>query len=186
MANLIYVTNMSLDGCIEDADGSFAWSEPSDEFMMCITDVVRPVGTWLYGRRLYEAMAVWETDPSIAAASDRNAEFARVWQSGTKVVYSSTLDTTTTRDTQIERRFDPDAVRDMKASAAGALTVGGADLAAQAFTAGLVDECHLFVHPVVVGDGKRALPRDATIRLELRDERRFDNGIVYLHYAVRT
>jgi len=186
VATLSYVTNMSVDGYIEDADGSFAWSEPSDEYFVFITDLVRPVGTWLYGRRLYESMAVWETDPSLAGHSDLQAEFAAVWQQPEKVVYSTTLDAVPTRRTRIERRFEPEAVRAMKASATGDLSIGGAALAAQALTAGLVDECHLFVHPAAVGDGKRALPRDATIRLELLDERRFDNGIVYLRYATRT
>ena len=187
MATLTYVTNVSVDGYIEDARGSFDWSEPSDEVFAFITDLVRPVGTWLYGRRLYESMAVWETDPALAARSELLAEFAKVWQTGEKIVYSTTLETVSTARTQLERRFDADAVRAMKSSATDELTVGGANLATQAFAAGVVDECHLFVHPVLVGGGKPGLPRDeALVRLDLQDERRFDNGIVYLHYRTQS
>src|SRR6187399_2780505 len=142
MAKLIYVTNVSLDGYIEDAQGSFDWTEPSDEVFVFITDLVRPIGTWLYGRRLYESMAVWETEPALAAQSELMADFADVWQAGEKIVYSTTLEAVSTERTRLERRFDPDAIRTMKASAATDLTVGGANLAAQAFAAGLVDECH--------------------------------------------
>jgi len=140
VAKLIYVTNVSLDGYIEDAQGSFDWTEPSDEVFVFITDLVRPIGTWLYGRRLYESMAVWETDPALAAQSELMADFADVWQTGEKVVYSTTLEGVSTERTRLERRFDPDAIRAMKASAAMDLTVGGANLAAQAFAEGLVDE----------------------------------------------
>ncbi len=183
MAKVSYVTNVSLDGYIEDAQGGFDWTAPSDEYFAFITELVRPVGTWLYGRRLYETMAVWETDPTLAAQSELQAAFAHVWRAGEKVVYSTTLETVSTANTRLERRFDPDAVRAMKASAAGDLTVGGAALAAHAFDAGLVDECHLFVAPVLVGGGKPAFPSDARVQLELREERRFDNGVMYLHYG---
>ncbi len=185
MATLSYITNVSLDGYIEDADGSFNWTDPSDELFGFITDLVRPVATWLYGRRLYEAMAVWETDPALAARSELMAEFANVWQAGTKIVYSTTLDEVSTAGTRIERHFDPASVRDMKVATAGELTIGGAALAAEAFSAGLVDECHLFVHPVVVGDGKPAFSRDTRARLELLDTRRFGNGVVYLRHRVQ-
>lgn len=185
MATLSYITNVSLDGYIEDADGSLDWTDPSDEVFSFITNLVRPVGTWLYGRRLYESMAVWETDPALAAQSELMAEFANVWQTGTKIVYSTTLDEVATADTRIERRFDPASIRDIKASVAGDLAVGGAALAAHAFSAGLVDECHLFVHPVVLGDGKPAFSRDTRARLELLDERRFGNGTVYLRHRVQ-
>ena len=185
MAVLSYVTNVSVDGYIEDVDGAFDWSDPSDELFVFITDLVRPVDTWLYGRRLYESMAVWETDPTLAAQSDLLAEFANVWQRGSKVVYSTTLEEVATARTRIERRFDPAAVRDLKASAAGDLTIGGAALAGHAFSAGLVDECHLFVHPVVVGDGKPAFSHETRARLELVDERRFGNGVVYLRHRVQ-
>jgi len=182
MAKLIYVTNVSLDGYIEDAQGRFDWTEPSDEVFAFITDLVRPAGTWLYGRRLYESMAVWETDPALAAQSDLSADFARMWQAPEKIVYSTTLDAPSTARTRIERRFDVDAVRTMKAASDADLTIGGAALAAQAFDAGLVDECHLFVGPVVVGDGKPAFSGAERVRLELLDERRFDVGILYLRY----
>jgi dihydrofolate reductase len=184
MAKLHYVTNVSLDGYIEDADGRFDWAGPSDEYLAFITHLVRPFGTWLYGRRLYESMAVWETDPALAAASELTADFANVWQRADKVVYSTTLDTVTTARTRLERRFDADAVRAIKASATDDLSIGGADLAAQAFDAGLVDACHLFVGPALVGDGKAAYPGTARVPLELEDERRFDNGVVYLGYRV--
>jgi dihydrofolate reductase len=186
VVELSYVTNVSVDGYIEDADGGFDWTEPSDEFFAFITDLVRPVGTWLYGRRLYEAMAVWETDPALAAQSELFADFARVWQTGEKVVYSTTLQKVTTANTRLQRAFDPEAVRAMKASAVAPLTIGGANLAAEAFAAGLVDECHLFVHPIVVGRGKPAFITDAHVPLELEDERRLDGGVLYLHYRTRT
>lgn len=184
MAKLLYVSNVSLDGYIEDAHGRFDWTDPSDDYFAFITDLVRSVGTWLYGRRLYEAMAVWETDAALAAQSELRGDFANVWQAADKVVYSTTLDAVPTARTRVERTFDADAVRDMKASATSDLTVGGANLAAQAFSAGLVDECHLFVAPVLVGGGKPALPRDTRAELELLDERRFENGAVYLRHRV--
>ncbi|HYI45253.1 MAG TPA: dihydrofolate reductase family protein [Actinomycetota bacterium] len=181
MAKLIYITNMSLDGFIEDASGSLDWTEPDDEVFAFITDLIRPVGTWLYGRRLYEMMAVWETDATLAAQSEPMAEFAKVWQAGDKVVYSTSLQAVSTARTRIERIFDPDSVREMKRSSTGDLTVGGANLAGHAFKDGLVDECHLFIHPVIIGGGKPALPGDARADLELVDERRFTN-VVYLRY----
>jgi dihydrofolate reductase len=184
MAKLIYVTNVSLDGYIEDEHGDFQWTEPSDEYFAFITDVVRPVGTYLYGRRLYEAMAVWETEPSLAGQSELYADFALVWQSADKVVYSSTLDSVATARTRVERRFDAPSVRELKASATRDLTVGGAELAAHAFAEGLVDECHLFVSPVVVGRGKPAFAGPALRQLELVDERRI-GSVVYLRYGVQ-
>jgi len=184
MAKLIYVANVSLDGYIEDADGSFEWTAPSDEFFIFITDLVRPVGTYLYGRRLYETMAVWETQPALAAESELRADFANLWCAADKVVYSTTLPVVSTTNTRLEHRFDPDSVRDMKASAASDLTVGGAALAAHAFNAGLVDECQLFVHPVLVGAGKPAFPTNTRIQLELLEEHRFGDGVVNLRYRV--
>jgi dihydrofolate reductase len=186
MAKLIYVVNVSLDGYIEDAHGSFEWTAPNDELFTFITDLVRPVGTYLYGRRLYESMAVWETEPALAAQSELMADFANVWQAAEKIVYSTTLPAVSTANTRLERRFDPDSVRDMKTSAAGDLTVGGSTLAAHAFNAGLVDEYQLFVHPVLVGEGKPAFPRDARIQLELLEERRFGNGVVNLRYRIQS
>ena len=184
MAKLIYVSNVSLDGFIEDEHGSFEWTAPSDEVFAFITDLVRPVGTHLYGRRMYETMAVWETDPALAAQSELGADFAHVWQAADKVVYSTTLDTVSTANTRLERRFDPDSIRAMKAAASSDLAVGGPNLAAHAFEAGLVDECHLFICPVLVGRGKPSLPSELHTKLELLDERRFDNGDVYVRYRI--
>jgi len=184
MARLIYVANVSLDGYIEDALGRFDWTEPSDEVFAFITDVVRPVGTFLYGRGLYETMALWETDRALAAQSELTTDFADVWRAADKIVYSTTLHGTSTANTRIERRFDPESVREMKASGLSDLTVGGSTLAAQAFDAGLVDECHLLVYPVVVGGGKPAFPGDSHITLDLLEERRFENGVVSLRYRI--
>jgi dihydrofolate reductase len=186
MAKLIYLSNVSLDGYIEDEHGRFDWTPPGDEFFAFITDLVRPVGTYLYGRRLYDTMAVWETDPALAAQSGLMADFANVWQAADKVLYSTTLDAVSTAKTRLERNFDPASVRDMKASATSDLTVGGAHLAAHAFKAGLVDECHLFIHPVLVGGGKPALLSDIRADLELLDDRRLSNGVVYLRYRIAT
>lgn len=186
MAKLIYVTNVSLDGYIEDEHGSFDWTATDDELFAFITDLVRPVGTYLYGRRLYDTMAPWETDPSLAGQSELMADFANVWQAADKVVYSTTLDAASTAKTRLERNFDPASVRDMKASATSDLTVGGAHLAAHAFMAGLVDECHLFIRPVLVGGGKPALPSHTRADLELLDDRRLGKGVVYLRYRIAT
>ena len=186
MAKLIYVANVSLDGYIEDADGRFEWTEPSDEVFTFITDLVRPVGTYLFGRRMYETMAVWETQPALAAQSELMADFANVWQAADKIVYSTTLHVVSTGNTRLERRFDPDSLRAMKTSADSDMTVGGRTLAAHAFNAGLVDECQLFIYPVLVGDGKSAFPSDARVQLELLEEHRFGNGVVYLRYGTQT
>ena len=182
MAKLIYVANVSLDGYIEDAHGRFEWTEPSDEVFTFITDLVRPVGTHLLGRRMYETMSVWETEPALAAESELMADFAHVWQSADKVVYSTMLHDVSTANTRLERGFDPDAVRAMLTSAASDLAIAGPTLAAHAFKAGLVDECQLFVYPVIVGRGKPAFPSDASIQLDLLEEQRFGNGVVYLRY----
>ncbi|TML11241.1 MAG: deaminase [Actinobacteria bacterium] len=185
MAKLIYVSNVSLDGYIEDEHGNFDWTAPNDEVFAFITDLVRSVGTYLYGRRMYDTMAVWETDPALSAQSELMGDFANIWQAAEKVVYSTTLDAVATAKTKLERNFDPDSVRDMKASATSDLTVGGPNLAAHAFKAGLVDEFHLFIIPVLVGGGKPSLPVDTRAELELLDERRFSNGVVYLRYRAR-
>ena len=184
MAKLIYVTNVSLDGYIEDERGAFDWGPVDDEVFAFTTDLMRSVGTLLYGRRLYEAMSVWETDAALAARSGLMADFASAWQAASKVVYSTTLAAASTAGTRLERRFDPAAVHELKATASSDLTVGGANLATQAFKAGLVDECQLFVFPVVVGGGKPGLPTGMRIDLELLDERRFRNGVVHLRYRV--
>jgi dihydrofolate reductase len=186
VAKLIYIANVSLDGYIEDTDGRFDWSEPGDEVFTFITDLIRPVGTHLYGRRMYETMAVWETDPTLAAQSDLMADFAHVWQAAHKIVYSTTLPDVSTANTRLEGHFDPGSVRDLKAAASGDLTIGGPGLAAHALEAGLVDECHLNIYPLLVGDGKPAFPRDARFSLELLDQHRFANGVVYLRYRNRS
>ena len=185
MGTLSYITNVSLDGFIEDANGGFDWSEPDNEVFAFITDLIRAIGTHLYGRRLYETMAVWETDPRFAEESELMADFASVWQAPEKVVYSTTLDAPFTARTRLERTFDPASVRDLKRADAD-LTIGGANLAAQALSAGVVDECHLFIHPVMLGGGKPAISGAFRASLDLLDERRFDSGIVYLRYRIRS
>jgi dihydrofolate reductase len=185
MAKLIYSAIMSLDGYVADEDGNFDWAEPDEEVHTFVNDLERPVGTYLYGRRMYEVMAPWETDPTLADQSRVMRDFAELWQAADKIVYSKTLETVSSARTRIERDFDPVAVRQLKASAGRDLTVGGPDLAAQAFKAGLVDECHLFIAPMVVGGGNQALPDHVRLRLELLDERRFGNGMVHLRYRTR-
>jgi dihydrofolate reductase len=180
-----YVVNCSLDGFYEDGDGRFDWSEPDEELHQWFNDLIRPIGTFLYGRRLYETMAVWETDESLAAESPVLADFAAAWQDADKVVYSSTLEAPLTKRTRIEPVFDADAVREIKAHATSDIEIGGGTLAAHAFRAGLVDEVHLVVAPVVVGGGKSVLPRDVRFDLELLDVRRFEgSGVVALRYGV--
>jgi dihydrofolate reductase len=185
MAKLIYITNTSLDGFIEDQDGQVALYEPDDDVFVASTDLLRPCSTLLYGRRLYESMAVWETDPALGAQSDLTAEFARVWQTPDKIVYSSTLTDVATAATRLERALDPAAVQVLKDAATGDLTIGGADLAASAFAAGLVDEYQVFVWPANLGGGKPSLPAGVRTDLELLDHRRFANGVMYLRYRVR-
>ena len=186
MAKLIYSAIASVDGYVADEDGRFGWAEPDEEVHAFINGLERSVGTYLYGRRMYETMAAWETDSTLAATSVLMREFAEIWQTAEKIVYSRTLGTASTRSTRIERDFEPEAVRAIKASAGRDLTVGGPDLAAQAFRAGLVDECHLFVAPIIVGGGKQSLPDDVRVQLQLVEERRFDAGMVYLCYRVLT
>ncbi len=186
MAELIYATNVSLDGYIEDEGGAFDFGPLDDDMFASYTDLLRSVGTFLYGRRLYEAMAVWETNAALAAQSDLMADFATAWQAANKVVYSTTLAAVPTAKTRLEHGFDPASVRDMKASATSDLTVGGAHLAAQAFKAGLVDECQLFVWPVIIGGGKPALSSGTRHDLELLDERQFGNGVLHLRYRIRS
>ena len=185
MGKLMYVSNVSLDGYSEDEHGNFDWTAPGDEVFAFITDLMGSIGTHLYGRRMYETMAVWETDPALPAQSELMGDFADLWQAADKVVYSTTLNAVPTAKTKLERNFDPASVRDMKASATSDLIVGGPALAAHAFRAGLVDECQLFVVPMLVGGGKPSLPSDTRAELELLDERRFSSGVVYLRYRVR-
>ena len=179
MAKLIYTAIASLDGYIEDQDGNFDWAAPDEEVHAFVNDLERPVGTYLLGRRLYDVMSAWETldDPEPVML-----DFARIWRSADKIVYSRTLDAVTTAKTRLERDFDPVAVRQLKAQASSHIGIGGPELAAQALAAGLVDECHLLLTPIVVGGGKPAFPSGLRLRLELLDERRFGNGVVHLHY----
>jgi dihydrofolate reductase len=186
MAKLIYTAITSLDGYVADEDGNFDWAAPDEEVHGFVNDLERPVGTYLYGRRMYEVMAPWETDPTIADQSRVMRDFAELWQAADKVVYSRTLETGSTASTRIERDFDPEAVRQLKTQAERDLTVGGPDLAAQAIRAGLVDEWHLFLTPIVVGGGTPSLPDKVRVKLELLDERRFGNGVVFLRYRTRS
>ncbi len=186
MAKLIYSMVTSLDGYAEAAEGGLGTGADDQEVHTFINDLFRPVGTYLYGRRMYETMIFWETAHTEPGHPPHIVQYAHDWQAAEKVVYSTTLATVATGRTRIERTFDPDAVRQMKASASRDLAVGGHDLATHAFTAGLVDECHLLLTPVVVGGGKRSLPDDVRLELELLDERRFGNGTVFLHYRAGT
>jgi len=184
VAKLIYSAITSLDGYIEDAEGKFEWAEPDEEVHAFVNDLERPVGTYLYGRRMYETMVFWESPPELTAQPPFVQDFAGIWQRADK---TKTLQTVTSVKTLIEREFDPDAIRQLKTKAGADLSVGGAALAAQAIKAGLVDEYQLFLVPVVVGGGKRSLPgNDVRVNLELLDERRFRNGTVYLHYRTRS
>jgi dihydrofolate reductase len=184
VAKLIYSAIASLDGYVADEVGNFDWAEPDEEVHRFVNDLERPVGTYLYGRRMYEVMVFWET----AGGADQPAfvrDFAEIWRAADKIVYSKTLESVSSARTRIERAFDPDDVRQLKATADRDLTVGGPGLAAQALEAGLVDECHFFVAPVVVGGGTRSLPDGLRLDLELLDERRFGSGVVYLRYRTR-
>ena len=186
MGKLTYINNMSLDGYIEDRHGAFDFGPMDDDLFAAYTELLRTVGTFLYGRRLYEMMAGWETMPALAEQSSLAADFADAWQAPDKIVYSTTLATASTANTRVERAFDADAVRQLKADVSRDLTVGGANLASQTLSAGLVDECILFVWPIIVGDGKPALAADASLRLELLDQRSFANGVVLLRYSPGT
>ena len=181
MAKLIYSVIASLDGYIADENGTFAWAEPDEDVHTFINELERSVGTYLYGRRMYQVMAAWETLPTEDQPSFL-AEFANLWRGADKVVYSKTLESADTPRTRIEREFAPEAVRRMKVSAVQDFSIGGATLAAQAFQAGLIDVCYLFVSPIIVGDGTRAFPSGVRLGLALQEERRFRNGMVYLHY----
>ncbi|MDG0812845.1 dihydrofolate reductase family protein [Cohnella rhizosphaerae] len=189
MAKLIYVANVSLDGYMEDERGNLDWSISDDEVFAFWTDFQRPIGTYLYGRRMYESMVYWETanvklNPSTGDQPDMMRDFAQIWRAAGKIVYSRTLESVSSASTRIEREFDPDAIRRLKASSEADLTIGGPELAGQAMSAGLIDECHLLLNPIVLGGGKRALPDNLRVRLELLGERRFRCGVVQLHYRV--
>jgi dihydrofolate reductase len=185
MAKLIYSTIASLDGYVADTDGKFDWAAPDEEVHRFVNDLERPVGTYLYGRRMYETMVYWESAHAVAEPPPFVQDYAEIWQAADKIVYSRTLETVSSARTRIERNFDPEAVGQLKASLPRDLTVGGPDLAAQALRAGLVDELQLFVAPIIVGGGNPSLPGDVRVELELLDERRFGSGVAYLRYRVR-
>lgn len=182
MAKLIYASNTSLDGFTEDADGGLAWAPPDDEVFAMHTEFMGSVGTYLYGRKMYDAMSLWETDPSLAERSDATARFAEVWQAADKVVYSTTLAEARTARTRVESAFDPSAVAELKAAADGDLLIGGPHLAAEALAARVVDEVVLWVWPFLLGGQNPALPRDVRADLELVDERRIGRTVVQLRY----
>jgi len=184
MAKLIYSAITSLDGYVEDEAGNFDWAAPDDEVHAFVNDRERPIGTYLYGRRMYETMVFWE---SVNTGTDQAAvtrDFAEIWRAAEKIVHSRSLQTVSSARTRIERDLDPVWVRRLKETAEADITIGGAELAGQALALGLVDECHLFLGPIVVGGGKRALPNNTRAQLELLDERRFRNGVVHLRYRV--
>jgi dihydrofolate reductase len=184
MAKLIYTAIASLDGYVEDEQGNFDWAAPDGDVHAFVNDLERPIGTYLYGRRMYETMVLWE---SVNTAPDQPAvmrDYAGIWRAAEKIVYSRTLQTVSSTRTRIERDLDPTAVRRLKQTAAADITIGGAELAGQALALGLLDECHLFLGPVVVGGGKRALPDGVHAQLELLHERRFANGVVHLRYRI--
>jgi len=184
MAKLIYSAIASLDGYVEDAEGRFEWAAPGEEVHAFVNELERPIGVYLYGRRMYETMVFWE---SAGTGSDQPAvsrDFAEIWRAADKVVYSRTLQTVASARTRIERTFDPEAIRRLKQAAEADITIGGAELAGKAIAAGLVDEVHLFLGPIVVGGGKRALPDNVRAQLELLDEHRFRGGVVHLHYRI--
>jgi len=186
MGRLIYSAIASLDGTIEDASGSFDWAAPDEEVHRFINDLERPAGTYLFGRRMYETMMAWETEPSLAADSQILRDYAEIWQAADKIVYSRTLEAPSTSKTRIERDFDPDKIRQLKAAAGQDLLIGGPGLAGHAFRAGLIDECHVFLVPVIVGGGKKFLPDNIRLEMELLEDRRFGNGMVFLRYRLRS
>lgn len=181
MAKLIYFMPMSLNGYIAD-DGNFEWAAPDDEVHAFINDLYRPIGMYLYGRKIYETMAIWETPDVIPGRTPAMLDFARIWKAADKIVYSKSRETVSTPKTRLEREFDPQAVRDLKAQLPHALSIAGPTLAERAIRAGLVDEYHLLVAPVMLAGGKRVLPGNVCVKLDLLDERRFSNGMVYLRY----
>ena len=185
MSALIYTAIASLDGYVEDEAGNFDWAAPDEEVHAFVNDLERPIGTYLYGRRLYETMVFWETVSTKADEPGVFSDYAEIWRAADKIVYSRTLQTVSSERTRIERELDPDAISRLKETSKTDISIGGAELAAEALRLGLVDECQLFLGPVVVGAGKRALPDNIRVELELLDERRFGNGVVYLRYRVR-
>ena len=185
MAKLIYSALASLDEYVEDEHGKFDWAAPDEEVLAFVNDQERPIGTYLYGRRMYETMVFWETMTAGADEPAETQDYAQIWRAAEKVVYSRTLQAPSSDRTRILRDFDPAAIRRLKESSSRDITIGGADLAGQAIASGLVDECHLFLCPIIVGGGKRALPDGVHADLELMAERRFDCGVVHIHYRIR-
>jgi len=185
MAKLIYSAISSADGYIEDAAGSFDWAAPDEELLRFVNDLERPVGTYLYGRRMYETMLYWENGDNVCGQPPVVQDFADIWQAADKIVFSRTLGSVSSSKTQIERNFDPGKVRQLKSAAGRDMSVGGADLAGQAIKAGLVDELQLLLVPVIVGGGKPALPGDVRLDMELLETRRFAGGTVYLRYRTQ-
>jgi dihydrofolate reductase len=186
MAKLIYSAIASADGYVEDAAGRFDWAAPDEELLCFVNDLERPVGTYLYGRRMYQTMLYWETAHTVPGPPSSVREFTGIWQAAEKIVFSRTLESVSSARTRIERYFDPGMVRHLKSAAGHDMTVGGTDLAGQAIKAGLVDELQLFLVPVVVGGGKRALPDGVRGDLDLLDTRRFASGAVYLRYRPKS
>jgi dihydrofolate reductase len=188
MGKLIYSAIASLDGYTEDRDGDFQWAAPDAEVHAFINDLERTVGTYLYGRRMYETMVYWETVPISPDESPIERDYSEIWQAADKIVYSTTLaaDAITSARTRLERTFDPDSIAQMKAAVETDIGVGGPNLAAHAIRAGLVDEIHMFLTPILIGSGKAALPDDGRVDLELLDDRRFADGTVYLRYRTIT
>jgi dihydrofolate reductase len=185
MVKLIYSAIASLDGYVADTEGNFDWAAPDEEVHTFVNDLERSVGTYLYGRRMYEVMVFWEDTRAFAGQPFFIQDYAEIWQSANKIVYSRTLESVSSASTRIERDFDPEAVRRMKTRADRDMSIGGPDLAAQALRAGLVDELHLFIAPIAVGGGKPSLPTNIRLSLELLNERRFGNGMIHLHYRVK-
>jgi dihydrofolate reductase len=185
MAKLIYSAITSLDGYIEDSGGNFGWAAPDPEVFAFINDLERPIGTHLYGRRMYETMLFWETAPTSSDQPAVMRDFAEIWRAAEKIVFSRTLQEPSSERTRIESAFEPAAIGRLKESSARDITVGGAELAGEAVAAGLVDEYNLFLNPVIVGGGKPALPDGVRAQLELLAERSFGSGVVHLHYGVR-
>jgi dihydrofolate reductase len=185
MAKLIYSAISSLDGYVEDEAGNFDWAAPDEELHAAVNDLERPIGIYLYGRRMYETMIFWETVDTGPEAPAVFRDFAEIWRAAEKIVYSRTLEDVSSARTRIEREFSPDAIRQLKSESRADITIGGSELAGEAIAAGLVDELHLFLNPVVVGGGKRALPVDVRAELELMNQRRFKSGVVHLHYRFR-
>lgn len=186
MANLIYAGIVSLDGYFADTNDKFDWAMPGEKVHSFINDLERKIGTHLYGRRLYEIMAAWETLDTLAGQSPFVLDYANIWRAADKIVFSKSLKTVSSARTTIEREFNGEAVRNLKNNSRADLSVGGPDLAAHAIKAGLVDAYHLFITPVLVGGGKPFFPPDIHLNLKLVDECRFDNGMVHLHYKTAT